>query len=529
MLPVSVAFCGMASKRPSDLVQAKLVAGVLTPCLLAVLLCSTARAGEREYRELRTSGLTLISAAGERQTREIALQVEMFRAAVAEAFGVPVSNSMPLRIHALSREDWERYAQPRAQVAGYFTAQPFSSDLLFDVDDRAGGAYELMFHEYMHYILRTFWVEELPAFFDEGLAEVFSTARFEDGRLRLTPRTDHIRFLREHPWLPFERLLKVRRQDAEYVDHALAPAFYAQAWASLYYVLASDPAGGRRAMAYVRDLNGGVAPLHAAERLFNQERSTVNDRIAEFFRARRVPAAEIALEEVRPLQTATMHLLDSDERALLLGELMLRMGNRHRQALELFEQVRRRRPGEVRAEVGAGWAHLQSGESERAGALFDASAERPSIPHETAVALARGLFQLTATRQVSQPLDRHQHERLLTARDLFGSALDAPATHLEAVNGYVLTRLALDQRDRSLILLAQSAYAAAPRSSELAMGLALLHELEGRKDVARGYWRDAARNSQSGPMRARILSVLEREDDAAPGKHPPEALTQSHD
>jgi tetratricopeptide (TPR) repeat protein len=527
MLLVSVAFCGMAPRRPSVFVQPKLAAGIVHACFLAVLLCSIARGGEREYRELRTPGFTLISAAGERQTQQIALQIEMFRAAVAEAFGVPVPNSMPLRIHALSHADWERYAQPRTGVAGYFTAQPFSSDLLFDVDDHAGRAHELMFHEYMHYILRTFWVGELPAFFDEGLAEVFGTARFEEGKLRLTPRTDHIRFLREHPWLPFERLLKVRRQDAEYVDHELAPAFYAQAWASLYYVMATDPAGGRRAMAYVQDLNAGVAPLHAAARLLDQEHGAANDGIAEFFKARRLPVVEIRLEEFRALRTATMRVLEPEERALLLGELLLRMGNRHRHALELFEQVKRRRPGEVRALIGAGWACLQSGESERAGALFDASVQRPHIPHEPAVALARGLFQLTAERQVSQPLDAHQRERLLTARDLFGSALDVPATHLEAVNGYVLTSLALDQRDRSLIALAQNAYAAAPRSSELAMGLALLHELEGKKDVARGYWRDAARNSQPGPMRARILSVLERETD--PGKQPPEALTQSHD
>jgi hypothetical protein len=529
MLRLSDAFCGMASRWPSVVVQPKLVARIAHACLLAGLFCSMAHGAQREYRELRTSEFTLISAAGERHTRQIALHVQMFRAAVAEAFGVPISNSMPLRIHALSHQDWERYTQPRAGVAGYFTAQPFSSDLLFDVDDRAGGAYELMFHEYMHYILRTYWMGELPAFFDEGLAEVFSTAIFEEGKLRLTPRTDHIRFLQEHSWLPFERLLKIRRQDAEYVDHELAPAFYAQAWASLYYVMASDPAGGRRAIAYVRDLNAGVPSVQAAKRLLNQEHGAANDRIAEFLKTRRLPAPEIDLEGIPPLQAADMRVLDPDERALLLGELLLRMGHRHAQALELFEQVRRRRPSEVRAEVGAGWAHLQSGESERGGAFFDAAAKHPHIAHETAVALARGLFQVTAARQVSQSLDEHQRERLLIARKLFGSALDVPATHLEAVNGYVLTSLALDQRDRSLIPLAQSAYAAAPRSSELAVGLALLHELEAKKDVARGYWRDAARNSQAGPMRARILSVLEREDGPAPDKRPPEALTQSHD
>jgi tetratricopeptide (TPR) repeat protein len=496
-------------------------------CLLLLLLCPVAGAGERQYRELTTAEFTLVSTVNERETRQIALQVAMFRAAVEHAFGVPLSTSIPMRIYALGREDWERHAQPRAGVAGYFLSQPFSSDLLFDAEDEAGGAYELMFHEYMHYVLRTFWIDELPAFFDEGLAEVFSTARFEDGRLRLTPRTDHLRFLQRQPWLPFDRMLKVRRQDAEYADHALAPAFYAQAWATLYYVIATDPVVGGRVMDYVRELKTGATPLAAAEHLIGDSASQANDKIARFLRGKALQPREIPLNCELSLEAAPVRVLDRDESTLELGELLLRIGNRHEHAMRLFEEVQQRRPHDTRARIGVAWARLQAGESVQAGALFDAT-DVPSQVPRTAIALGRGLFQVAAASEMSTSLDEHQRERLRRARASFASALGTEATRLEAVNGYVLTSLALDERDDSLIALALSAYKTAPRSSELAVGLALLHELDGRRDAARGYWREAARNSHAGPMRARILSVLERDADPA-SKDPLEPLNQSHD
>jgi tetratricopeptide (TPR) repeat protein len=493
--------------------------------LLVLLLCSAAAAGERQYRELKTSEFTLVSAVNERQTRQIALQVAMFRAAVEQAFGVPLSTAIPMRIYALDRKDWEAYAQPRAGVAGYFSSQPFSSDLLFDAEDEAGGAYELMFHEYMHYIVRTFWVDELPAFFDEGLAEVFSTARFEKGRLLLPPRTDHVRFLRRHPWLPFDQMLQVRRQDAEYTDHALAPAFYAHAWATLYYVIANDATVGGRVMGYVRKLNAGATPLAAAEHLIGESAVQANGAIAQFLRDKRQSPPEVRLNCEPGLETAPIRVLDRDESTLALAELLLRLGKRHEQASRLFEDVQQRQPQDARTRVGLAWARLQVGESALAGTLFDAVSESSEVPRTTAIALGRGLFQVAAATQLSAPLDERQRERLKRARALFASALDDKTTRLEAVNGYVLTSLALDERDESLIGLAQSAYKLAPRSSELAVGLALLHELDGRRDVARTYWREAARNSHAGPMRARILSVLER--DAS--KSPHEPLNQSPD
>lgn len=480
-------------------------------CCLA-LLCASVQADDGRYLELVTPGFTVVSGETEARTRELAVQVGTFRAAVEQSFGVRLTPAIPLRIYALDAQDWERYAQPRAGVAGYFVAQPFSSDLIFDATDTSGSAHELMFHEYVHYILRTFWAGEVPAFLDEGLAEVLSTARFDKGAVRVAPRHDHIRFLRRNEWLPFERLLAVKRHDPEYLDHALAPAFYAQSWATVYYAMAVNPAFGERMTAYVRELNAGGSTVKAAEQLIGAVSAEANRDIATYIRRRRslpatslpvVPSASLGQSRVRPLST--------DEAELALGELMLRIADRPQKAQVRFEKVLERSPDSARARVGRAWSLLLGGDRSGAASGFDAvnrTAGDLDVP--TRVALARGLFQVAAAE--SQESDRPtlaNRERLAAARRLFESALDDETNRLEAVNGYVLTCLALEDYPDGLIELAQDAYRVAPRSSVLAVALALLHELAGEKTAARRYWEEAARSSHTEPMRARVRQALE--------------------
>ncbi len=563
--------------------------GVLRRFLRAwwlTVLCASAQAGDARYLELVTPDFTVISGASEARTRELAAQIGMFRSVVEQSFGVKLTSAMPMRIYALSAADWKRYAQPRTDVAGYLVAQPFASDLIFDAEERSGGAHELMFHEYVHYVLRTFWVGEVPAFLDEGLAEVLSTARFESGAVRIVPRQDHIRFLRRNEWLPFERLLLVKRSDPEYLDHALAPAFYAQAWATVYYGMAVKPAFGQRMTDYVRELSAGGSNVEAAERLIGAVSAEANREIAGYIRKRRplpatrfpataspaagLPAAgsptpalptagsptagsptaaspAAASPTTRssttglPASPATglpasgpatrvpgvappslvhvrLRALSTDEAALSLGELLLRAapGQPRARALfeearALFEEVLERSPDSARARVDVAWAFFLAGDRAQAAPTFDALTRAPDLDVTTRVALARGLFQVAAAEsQESDDVTPANRERFTVARTIFQGALEDEANRFEAVNGYVLTSLALEDYPEGLIELAQDAYRVAPRSSVLAVSLALLHELKGSKTAARKYWQDAARSSHTAPMRARVQRALDR-------------------
>lgn len=478
---------------------------------LWALCVGTADAADRRYLELSTSQLTLLSAAGEAETRQIALRIEMFRAAVELALGLSLPTEIHTRVYALSGRDWKEYAQPRPGVSGYFISHPASSDLMFNVEDADAGAFELIFHEYVHHILRTSWAGEVPAFLDEGLAEAFSTARFDEGTVRIEPRHDYIRLLRRQNWLPFERLLKVRRHDPEYVEHDLAPGFYAQAWATMYYALAIDRETQRRTITYLRDLPERRPGFNPAELLAGTSGEDVNHAIAAFIRKRqRLTVAHLAVATDMARSKSTLRKLGHQDSTLAVGELMLRFGNRHQKARELFDEVLEREPENLRASVGVAWSHLQAGHWPEAATLLDKAAAAADVNSATAVALGRGLYQLVASTNVVDPPSDEHRERLQRAREIFDVAMLDRRTRIEAISGYVLASLALGESDASLIVLAEMGHRSVPRSSDFAVALAILHELGGRKDTARAYWHEAARNTQTGPLRTRILRELQR-------------------
>jgi tetratricopeptide (TPR) repeat protein len=470
-------------------------------------------AADRRYVELSTPQLTLVSAAGETETQQIALRIEMFRAAVELALGVSLPTAIHTRIYALSGRDWKQYAQPRRGVGGYFISHPASSDLMFNVDDADDSAFELIFHEYVHHILRTSWAGEVPPFLDEGLAEVFSTAHFDKGTVRLEPRHDYIQLLRTQDWLPLERLLDIRRHDPEYVEHNLAPAFYAQAWATMYYIMAIDREAGARAVAYFRDLREGSPDSRAAELFAGASDKDVNRAIAAFIRRReRLPIAQLAVSSDPARRTSAPRKLDHQGSTLAIGELLLRFGNRHHKARELFDEALRRQPQNLRARIGLAWSHLQASEWAQAATLLDQTTAA-DVDAPTAVALGRGLYQLVASTNHTDPLDDEQLARLRRARAYFDSAMRDKRMRIEAISGYVLASLALGESGSALIVLAEVGYRSAPRSSDLAVALAILHALDGHKETARGYWHEAARNTHTGPLRTRILSELQRAEE----------------
>jgi hypothetical protein len=250
-------------------------------------------------------------------------------------------------------------------------------------------------------------------------------------------------------------------------------------------------------------------PEDAVEGLVGYPVAYANRAISQSILARKVvPIGEIRLSATaRP--EFTLRRLGKTETALLLGELQIRLGDRSDTALALLRGARENEHFRLRASIGEALIQLQTGDREGALAALEGIDLPADVPSETAVMLARGLFELSrpATAGTTEPAASAQH-RLRRARSLFRSALDDPRCWLEAAHGYVLSSLALNEDDASVLALARKAYAAAPRNAELAISLAVLHERSGDNKVARRYWGEAAHNLRESPARSRILREL---------------------
>jgi tetratricopeptide (TPR) repeat protein len=190
--------------------------------------------------------------------------------------------------------------------------------------------------------------------------------------VRIPFRADHARYLRRNEWIPFERLIAIKRSDAEYKDHALAPAFYAQAWATAYFATAVDQPLGWRVTLYLRARESGVSPSNAAPRLVGTEAAEANSGIASFVRRMGSVLRSPSCWKAQATKAAVRRL-DGDESAR--PRRAVRLGDRSEKALALFQQVGSSQPDNARARAGTAWALLQSGRREEAGEILDAIAD----------------------------------------------------------------------------------------------------------------------------------------------------------
>jgi hypothetical protein len=459
---------------------------------------------------LDTAEFTMLAATSEARARALCERVLVFRRGVEELLGLLIPRGLPMRVFALPTDDWMQYAAPRPGTAGAFVAHDLSADLMLDAQSDSALALELALHEYTHHLVRTLGGNSYPVFFDEGLAEVLSTATLDRRVLRITPRRDHRDVLDASEWLPFERLGQVRRTDAEYLEPARARAFYAQSWATVYFALAHRVADERRLVRFMRAIDAGDAVDAASARLAGGPSTAPNEDVRGFI-ARRGGPAPIEIEV--PFDAAEA-LIDgrpvhADEYLCQIAELQLRLGRRAEQAQRLARRVLADTPHHARARAIDLAARLQSGGRDEAERALDAFDDDAQLAPEAALVLARALLQISLPSQgaPAEP-DPRRRTRAERAHRLFDRAHTVPSCWLEAVNGLVLTSLALQRRDARLVSLATAARSAAPQSAELAVGLAMLLDAEDRSQDAQPHWRAAALRMRPGPGRDQVLKRL---------------------
>src|SRR5262249_55868911 len=143
--------------------------------------------------------------------------------------------------------------------------------------------FQRLFHEAFHAYLLNFVYPpgegELPRWLNEGLAQIFETAVFEVGELRLghadQERLEAVRqALGKKAFLPVADLLRSgakQFQVAHDGDKQVSDRYYLASWALAFYLTFDRKVLGTPALdAYVRDLKRGTDPLDAFRTLTGQ-------------------------------------------------------------------------------------------------------------------------------------------------------------------------------------------------------------------------------------------------------------------
>lgn len=247
-----------------------------------------------------------------------------------------------------------------------------------DSDDDA--VRSLVQHEAVHWLLAS-KRHRLPAWLDEGLAEMYSTFSIRGNTCRLFEADIHnVVWLRSHGIASLDAVLAFEHGGLDFEDREKVRHLYAQAWAMTHYVLCGDQIrdGGERIIRYLEALQAGKPGPVAFEEGLGMSVDEMRRRLTRYVERGRYTILTVTFprDELRTRFQAEPAEPVEVECALALA---LVAGRRNLDAAELrLRQARDRWPDSPLPYQGLAAAALARGDRRKAAGLYRAAAERGS-------------------------------------------------------------------------------------------------------------------------------------------------------
>jgi tetratricopeptide (TPR) repeat protein len=459
-----------------------------------------------EWRALRTNHFHVVGDVSAGRLREVALRFEQFREVVTQLLPAALkAGSAPVVVILFPDARSYRPFMPIANgqpvpVDGFFVDGADTNYITLNVE--AGEqAFPAVFHEFSHLLLNSVF-EQAPLWFNEGLAEYFSTFQVTDGGRRALigkPNDRHVALLRERR-LKLSQLFAIGPGSKEYTREGIErQLLYAQSWALVHYARHAEPrrfasleslarrladgdamdasmratfgmdieALDAEVQAYVRRQNYTHVELSSADGVVTRvdsEAVIIDAADVEAFLADLLAHLQRGPEAIPRLERALQIRSDQARALATLGILRVRQGNRS-EGMSLLEKAAAAGPDVESVQFEYGWA-LATGEvfdaarAQRARAAFErALALRPGYP--AAVQMLASVYGRTGDfskmRDLLAPLvsatPNNQDAALQLAAALLGLG---DASGVRALVGPILARPRNDDiRERARTLLGQ--------------------------------------------------------------------------
>jgi tetratricopeptide (TPR) repeat protein len=246
-----------------------------------------AGAGASRFTRLRTPTFTLIGEKGDRPLRRVAERMEQFREVFGRVFpSTKQAMPAPIVVHVFgSKRDYQPFMPlfngKRVEVGGYF--QQADGAYYITLSTEAGEyAYPTIFHEYVHLLVGNA-LAEVPVWFNEGLAEYYSTFEVLGDRSATLGRVkeEHVFELRER-FIPLAELLAVDHASPLYNEGSRRGVFYAQSWALVHYLLIGNPKRQGQLAIYLQKHADGVPPAQAVREAFGVTEAVLEKELRQY-------------------------------------------------------------------------------------------------------------------------------------------------------------------------------------------------------------------------------------------------------
>lgn len=358
----------------------------LKTCLVlgCIVLCSPfIFAGDPQWVEIRSPNFSVITDAGDKRGRDVALHFEQMRSVFGALMTkANVNLSVPLQIVAFRNTKEMRQVSPifhgkPTELAGLFQGGEDRSFIMLDMS--VENPWSVVFHEYAHRLMDGNLSFRTDPWFEEGFAEYFSSIEVDNKETRVGKIPDQTyQILQQMGMMKVSDLFRVQQYSKTYNesgDHRTT--FYAESGLVVHYLY--DNLLIPKLAMYFDTLQLQKKPVEqAVQAAFGMTPEQFDKVLRNYLSSGRyryypipTPAGIVAAQfAVTPVSIADAHAIVADIHAHSLDY--------KDKALAEFQDVLKMDPENASALRGVGFAYLQQRDFEHAAEYFRRAAERAS-------------------------------------------------------------------------------------------------------------------------------------------------------
>jgi hypothetical protein len=312
--------------------------------LAAIAFCTFAGQNPDRWTVAQNSYFEVYSESGDEAARNTLFSFEQLRVFFEQneflGFAFRASRGHKVRVVVFrSTKEYEDY-RLRTIADAYYVSDASGDSIIMAAS--SARAFGVAVHEYTHYVLHATGLK-VPAWLNEGLAEYFSTMRFDENAYQLggdlPART---KALRGGSWLPLAVLFESANESSIPDARKMADIFYAESWA-LADMLAASPQYAGHFRELVSEFAAGTNAAQAFRKVYGKSLDEVATELKK--RIGKSRPSRFSLNEPTGFEAKQGYQLSSFEERSLLAQISLVSGHVE-QARIRYQELSGERPND---------------------------------------------------------------------------------------------------------------------------------------------------------------------------------------
>ena len=427
-----------------------------------------------QWVQVQSSHFNVLTDGGEKAGRDLALQFEQLRSAFGQIFPAgAIKHSVPLQIIALKNSkqvsQYSRLYQGKPIKSAGFCLRSSDRDYIV-VDLGTLHRWQTVIHEYAHLLLANS-ATDLPAWFNEGFAELYSTIQIEGKQAILGRAPESVmEVLRNESLMGVSNLFSVDHDSPVYnEDSDPRSIFYAESWLVVHYLW--DHNQMEQTQRYFQLVHQQVPVGEAIQQAFDLDAEQF-DRILQKYSRSAIELVKVTLQpDIEHVSLSVSPVTALNAKTVLAG-LHAHQADYQGQAIQELQEILEQDPHNAAAHRDLGYIYYHRHDPQAALPHLQEAAQKD--PNDWRAHFFWAELSAQKNDDALAPQIERESRRVIELNPDFA-------------DGYGLLGFALmvERRNTEAILAYQRALSLKPRSEVYALNLAELYSLEGRLDQAK--------------------------------------------